>query len=88
MLSNLCAVSARDSKKSTMIYRDLVSITVSMPLLPWVDGGLNGPHMSLPNAAPTRYLCAFGWYGTGCCLAAAQLEPVIHSGLCLNVNGS
>ena len=53
ILSNRCGVSARDSKKSTMRYRDLLSITVSMYLCPWRDGGLNGPHMSLLKAAPT-----------------------------------
>lgn len=32
---------------------DLVSMMIGMYLLPCCDGGLNGPHMSLLNAAPT-----------------------------------
>ena len=53
----------------------------------WRDGGLNGPHMSLLKAAPTRYLCVVWWCGAGCCFAAARLEQVIRGGLCLKVDG-
>ena len=59
----------------------------SMYLFPWRDGGLNGPHMSLLKAAPTRYLCMFEWCGAGFCFAAAQLEQVIRGGLCRKVGG-
>ena len=36
-----------------MRYRDRVSMTVRIYLLPCLDAGFNGPHISLLNAAPT-----------------------------------
>ena len=80
-------VSARDFRKSTVRYRDIVLITVGIYLFPCRDGRLNGPHMSLLNAAPARYPWVVGWCGAGCCFAAAQLEQVISGGGCLSVGG-
>ena len=60
-------------------------MTESMNLFPFLDGGLNSPHMSLLNATPTRYLWVLGCCGAGCYLAAAQLEQVIRGGRCRNM---